>query len=63
MFIYLHSIGPNFYVKLPSYFFINNNSNFKNNRKLTFYTKKPDRVLFNRKVFSEKRGRVIKAKG
>jgi len=53
------SIGFNFYIKLPNYWYLNMENNFKNKKKIKFSTTIPKQVNLNRKMFSEKRGRVL----
>ena len=55
----LHSIGSNFYIKIPNFWYLNIENNFKNKKKIKFSTTIPKQVNLNRKMFSEKRGRVL----
>jgi hypothetical protein len=49
------------YVRLPNYMYGDVSRNDKKvGKKLTFSTKETSKVSFHRKMFSEKRGRVIK---
>lgn len=57
------SITSACYIRLPNYIFIDNSfGNRKVFRSFKASNKNPKMVLFNRRMFKEKRGRVLPAK-